>query len=315
MTDLPQAPLHVAFNIDAHYVQYCAVTMVSLLEHHRHRAVVFHIVAESLDGPQREQLRSLAGRYGAKVHYYAPKAGELDGFSIRKFSGRVSMATYYRCLLSDLLPESLDRVLYLDCDILVLDRLDEFYDLPLGDDVPVAAVEDIAADEHARYTLLEYPADDSYFNAGVLLVNLKWWREHGVGDACKQLYRANPSRFVFNDQDLLNCLFHATRRLVPLRWNMQDGFYRPLPKFAADWHKAHRAELRRPAILHFTNRKPWEYDNMHPLRRLYFDYLALTPWADEADKLRKTTPRLRRWLKLLPYALHLRKPKYIELPE
>lgn len=315
MTDLPQPPLQVAFNIDARYVQYCAVTMVSLLEHNKHRPVVFHIVAESLGEPQRRSLRELAGHYGATVCYYEPAAGALDGFSIRKFSGRVSMATYYRCLLSDLLPATVGRVLYLDCDILVLDRLDEFYDLPLDDVTPVAAVEDIAADERGRYTLLEYPAEDSYFNAGVLLINLEWWRRHAVGEACKSLYRANPSRFAFNDQDILNCLFHANRCLVPLRWNMQDGFYRPLPKFGMEWHAAHRAELLHPAILHFTNRKPWEYDNMHPLRRLYFDYLALTPWADRAARVHKPSWRLKRWIKLLPYSLRLRKKKYIELTE
>lgn len=305
--------IHIAFNIDGNYVRHCAVTMASLFANNPDEAFCLHIVTGGLADADERTLQELAGAHGSSVRFYVPAEGQLDGFTIRKFSDRISMATYYRCVLSDLLPDTLDRVIYLDCDILVLDAIRPFWEMPL-DDAGVAAVEDIGADDAPRYEVLCYPMADSYFNAGVLLVNLDYWRRHNVPQQCVDYYRAHPERIVYNDQDILNSLFHSCRRLTGIRWNMQDAFYRPLPKFDDAWRSAHEQDLLQPAILHFTNRKPWEYDNQHPLRHLYFRYQELTPWRG-THPLRSPLNRLRRFVRLLPFRLGLRRPKYISLPQ
>lgn len=306
--------IHVAFNIDHRYVPQCIVTMVSIMENNRNaRPLWFHIVEETLSEAQCELISGYAEKYGHRVSYYRPAADALEGFSIKRFSHRITMATYYRCLLSDLLPESLSRVLYLDCDILVLQPLDEFYDMPLGE-APVAAVADMACNETARYHTLKYPAADSYFNAGVLLVNLNYWRSHNVPEACARYYKAHPERILFNDQDLLNSLFHAEKKFVGIKWNMQDAFYRTRQKFDPVLHRHTEADILHPAILHFTNRKPWEWDNQHPLRHLYAHYEALSVAVCHPSLPTRLWHTLARAVKLLPYCLHLRSPKYITLP-
>lgn len=301
--------IHVAFNIDKAYVRFCAVTMASLLENNRGEAFAIHVLGRGLDAADERALRGAVPPCGdARLFFY--RAGEelLDGFSVKATHGRISLATYLRCFLADFLPRDVERVLYLDCDVLVLSSVRAFWETPMDEGVAVVAVEDVGAGDGARYDRMGYPRSDSYFNAGVMLVNLGYWRGHGVSRAAARLFREHPERIVFNDQDILNILFHRDKRLADIRWNMQDGFYRarraPAPP---------REALLRPAILHFTNRKPWEPDNQHPLRHLFFRYQDLTAWRG-LDPLAAPLGRVRRFFRLLPFRLRLRKPKYVSLP-
>lgn len=300
---------HIAFNIDSNYVRHCSVTMASIFKNNPGCAFTVHILADSLTACDREVLADLATRFGQSVSFHEPDRALLDGFAIRRFSKRITMATYFRCLLSDILPAGIDRVLYLDCDIVVLGDLRPLFETPL-EGVGVAAVADIGCDDAGRYEVLQYPAADGYFNAGVLMVNLDFWRRHGVPRRCVEYYHKYPERILFNDQDLLNSVLHGHKRLVDLRWNVQDGHYRASvpPERRAAW----RGALLEPVVLHYTNRKPWNYDSQHPLRGEYARYLDLTRWRGDYP-WRTAGSRLRRLARLLPFYLGLRKPKYVSL--
>ncbi len=304
-----QSPIHIAFNIDHNYVQYCAVTLLSAVKNRGGAALSFHVIANDLTQSDCDKLLSLVqDDPQCSLSFHRPDDGLLDGFRILKFKKRISLATYYRCFLSEILPEEVERVIYLDCDILVLRPLDEFFNLPLGNQ-PIAAVEDIASDDVARYSILAYPQEDSYFNAGVFLADLSLWRKENVSGQCVDYYREHPERIIYNDQDLLNSVFHNRKLLVPLKWNVQDAFYRPLKKLQNKSDEM-KQTLRTPTILHFTNKKPWNYDNFHPLRQLYFDYERQLPWKARRNALKFNALR---FAKKLPFLLHLRKEKYINL--
>ena len=303
--------IHIACNIDSNYVRHCAVTLVSLFENNKKEQFMVHVIADNLQESLQKTLENLCAQYQNHIAFYPPSLELLKGFEIRKFSKRISMATYYRCLLSDILPRDIERVLYLDCDIVVLGNIRPFYDTPIAD-VGVAAVEDIGCKEAQRYDILKYPMEYSYFNAGVLLVNLDYWRAHDIPKACADYFHKYPERILFNDQDLLNSLLCRHKTFVPLKWNMQDGFYRNTTALGEEWDKAHAEDLRHPVVLHYTNRKPWEYDSQHPLRDEYFKYLDLTPWKGERP-WHNPVNRLKRFFRLLPFYIGIRKPKYINL--
>lgn len=302
--------IHIAVNIDYQYVEHCAVTLVSAFVNNPGEAFTVHVIADRLPEPDRQLLDALCSQYQNEVVFHQPDMSMLSGFTIRKFSKRISLATYYRCILADILPVDVNRVLYLDCDIVVLDRLRPFWETDL-EGLGVAVVEDIGSDEASRYAVLHYPMELRYFNAGVLLINLEYWRQHNVTQACISYYRQYPERILFNDQDLLNSVLCHSRKYVDVRWNVQDGFYRrSLP---ADKRNEIGEALLRPAILHYTNRKPWSYDSQHPLRHEYDCYLALVPWRRRPAVMERAWNGLRRLCRLFPFYVGLRKPKYIRL--
>lgn len=151
--------IHIACNIDSNYVRHCAVTLVSVFENNKEESFTAHIIARDLSETEREILTRLAARYNNQVCFYEPDIKLLEGFTIRKFSKRISMATYYRCILSELIPADIDRLLYLDCDIVVLGDLRPYWNTPI-DHVGVAAVEDMGCREPERYEILKYPMED-----------------------------------------------------------------------------------------------------------------------------------------------------------
>lgn len=305
--------IHIACNIDANFMQHCAVTLVSLFENNNSADICVHIVAPSLSEENQQILRNLVASYGNDIRFYFPPEDLLSCFAIKKFGKRISMATYYRCMFSAILPDDVEKVLYLDCDIVVLGDISEFWNTDLSG-CGAACIEDIGKDEDERYERLHYDRSYSYFNAGVLLINLDYWREHKVDKQCVEYFQTYPERILFNDQDLLNVVLHKDKVFVPLKWNMQDGFYRyGIDKKVADWN-SFREELLHPVILHYTNKKPWNYDSMHPLRSEYYKYLDMTPWQGQRP-LSSLKKRVQWCMKRLPYVFRFRKPKYMDLGE
>ncbi len=303
--------IHIACNIDANFMQHCAVTLVSLFENNKSANICVHIVAPFLSEENQQLLHDLAAPYGNEIRFYFPPEDLLICFTIQKFSKRISMATYYRCMFSAILPSDVEKVLYLDCDIVVLGDISVFWNTDLSG-IGAACIEDIGKDEDERYGRLHYDRSYSYFNAGVLLINLDYWRKHKVDEQCVEYFRKYPERIHFNDQDLLNVVLCEDKVFVPLKWNMQDGFYRyGIDKKVADWD-AFREELLHPVILHYTNKKPWNYDSMHPLRNEYYKYLDMTPWKGQRP-LSSLKNRVQWYMKRLPYILGFRKPKYVGL--
>lgn len=306
--------LHLACNIDHRYVRHCAVTLASAFANNADLPITAHIVGRGLTAPDREALDKVARQWPDKhICYYVPAPDLLDGFTIRATHGRITLATYYRCFLAELLPADIDRVIYLDCDLLVLQPLEQLWETPLHGSW-VGAVVDTGYNETERYRRLGYPQSDSYFNAGVLLIDLAAWRTEGMGQRCCDYYNSHLDTIVYNDQDVLNGLLHDKRREIEVKWNVQDGFYRRRHSLPPTWQADHAEALRHPAILHYTNRKPWDYDSQHPLRRLYFDYLDLTPWRGQRP-WHNPLNWLKRTVKLLPFRLRLRKPRYIRLSD
>lgn len=299
--------IHVAVNIDSRYVRFCAVTLVSIFENNKGEQFFIHVLCSTLTADEKKLITDLVDTYHSKVAFYEPNEELLRGFAIRKFSKRISLATYYRCFLAAILPAEVNRVIYLDCDILVLGALRPLWEEPL-DGLGVAVVRDTAANDVRRYEVLQYSASYSYFNAGVFLANLDFWRSEDITMQSVTLYHDYPERIIYNDQDILNILFCKQKKEVSAVWNMQDGFYRT---YRTDGMEISTEELKHPVVLHFTNRKPWEYDNQHPLRHLFFNYQDLTPWKGFSPF--SFLGRLKRFLRLFPFYVHLRKPKYIRI--
>lgn len=296
--------IHIAFNIDHAYVRYCSVTLVSICRNNASNHIVAHILSRGLTADDKRVMQGIVSEYDAELCFYEPDEGLLEGFRIHASGSHISLVTYYRCMLADYLPMDLHRVIYLDSDILVIGSLEDFWQLPMRG-APVVAVEDAAADDVLRYETLCYPNKDSYFNAGVLLIDLDWWRANNVGQKCIAYYRKYPERIKFNDQDLLNSLFHGHVCWASLRYNAQEGFYRQ----RYTHYEEHKDALEHPIVVHYTNRKPWDWDSTHPMRQLFFQYQNYTPWKGK-KLLHNPFYLIARWIKLLPYNLHLRKKRY-----
>lgn len=275
--------LEIVCCFDNTFIRHAAVMLVSLLENNRKVKINIHAIVDSLILIEKEKLTNLVHSYNAKINYYEltnENLAYIDSFPLNR-KAHVSKATYFRLMMSNILPTNIKKVLYLDCDVIVQDELQSLY-IENIEDYALAACKELIVN-NPNSVRLGLPDLSNYFCAGIMLINLDYWRKNRVPDRAFNFLSSYPERIQWWDQDALNgCLFNEWKCLHP-RYNCDptmyfyNGWINYDKQFVNEWLDA----VRNPAIIHYlTAAKPWMSLCVHPLKNLYFKYLRMTPWAN-----------------------------------
>jgi lipopolysaccharide biosynthesis glycosyltransferase len=273
-------PIHVAIATDAGFAMQTATLLASMRTHGDDDYIV-HVLHDGLDTDLRRRITSSRGD-DDRVQVDWVDARSQQFAAVRADAG-VSPAVFFRLRMAEVLPD-LDRVVYLDADIIVLDSLRELWDMPLDDAQLVAAVRDVGFPSFAGiipWRELDAPPDAPYFNSGMLVLSLDRWRASDVGGRALDL--ATRYTFRLRDQCALNVVCLDGWRRLPARWNVQRGHFRlDGPPWALEGVESMVGARDRPAVMHFCNprwNRPWLAECDHPYRDEWFATLAQTPWA------------------------------------
>ncbi len=214
-----------------------------------------------------------------------------------------SLSTFARIYMGEYLPHHVEDLLYLDCDTLVRADLSQLWEMDFQGKA-VLAVSDICF--YFRFSPLaklgiegfSELAELPYFNAGMMRVDLKRWRELGIQNKALELIaRFGPQLRNF-DQDALNWALRGQWQEISHRWN-----YLYMISFFPDLsiHQNLKNEFKswkdNPAIVHFIYKiKPWDLDYYGPFKAEY-----LANWSlcnDESKNVTlKTATGIKSWVK------------------
>ncbi len=216
-------------------------------------------------------------------------------------SHHITQTAYYRLFAAKLLPEYIDKVIYLDSDVLVQDDLTDLWNYELNNNYCLA-VPDIACPyvdartANANYRKscpylaalspipnwqqLGLDGDQHYFNSGVMVLNLARWRDEQIETKLLACLQENEKFVWCWDQYALNVVFAGQWGQLPLRWNQGAHVFEYPDVSCAPVDEQQFIEMRdNPAIIHYTTEwKPWQYRPFHPLREKFFEYLDRTAW-------------------------------------
>jgi lipopolysaccharide biosynthesis glycosyltransferase len=247
--------------------------VVSMLMRARPPAAPIDIVLIDVDlsNADRRRIGVFADKYLAHPIRLVPfDARLLDGCPN---VGHLSKAAYARLLLPELLPE-LDRVLYLDADLLIYGDVRELWQTDTGDKV-LAAVPDPGFDSIGDTSTLGYATGDLHdssdrcFNSGVMLMELDRCRNIRLTRRCLEFVRKHAAHLHLADQDALNAVCSG-------RYHALDGSWNYLARVGDLWRRCNLSEdqprdkagprsHRRPNILHLASAlKPWNAGPRHP---------------------------------------------------
>lgn len=169
------------------------------------------------------------------------------------------------------------RVLYLDCDIIVVGNIQPLWETAL-DNFLLAAV-DIPGSTRGIENL-NLRKEDRYFNSGVMLINLEQWRNVDALGTVLAYVAKNIDRLRDPDQDALNACFYSCWKCLDYKWNATSPFFfgpSTLPLSASEI----KAVRRHVCIIHFNGwLKPWYYVCNHPRKYEYSKYIKMTAWAN-----------------------------------
>ena len=193
--------------------------MQSICVNNANTEIIIHIICdESITAKDKEDLKSVvANSQNKQVFFYV-----VDGTKFCDLpaldDAAVTQAAYYRLELARLLPLSIDKVLYLDGDIIVRKCLDELWNTDISN-FAVAVVTDFLEQSHEEENYLKVERKCGYFNSGVMLVNLKYWREHNLREDYYRFIQNHPERIRYWDQDVLNYVLNEQKLKLPIKYN------------------------------------------------------------------------------------------------
>jgi lipopolysaccharide biosynthesis glycosyltransferase len=317
--------IHILVGSDNNYLPILGVMLESLMRTNIESRITVHLLL-NLAETDASLLARLEAQLSANANCsvdYVDVAGDFAA-NFSKGYGYVK-AAYYRLLAPWLLPE-LDKVLYLDCDIIVNDDLRELYALELGDNLVAAARDALIigrvytqVDNIKEYlTYLDIKHVNGYFNSGVLLMNLAQFRRERLAD--RMIGFALRHECMFVDQDVLNSICQGRVLYFDARWNsICDGVSKPYPQFApTETYRDYIASVTNPGIIHYAWTKPWLDISAHE-SEAWWTTARETPWYEQLlqrliarhddkdgrrtaterphafERLQKTLDELRKW--------------------
>jgi lipopolysaccharide biosynthesis glycosyltransferase len=188
------------------------------------------------------------------------------------------LTTYRKLTVAEWTPAELYRVIWLDCDLLMLEDISNLWRTELGDQLAWAVQDPRVPLASSRFGVagwreLGIAAEAKYFNAGVMVIDLAGWREHGVCGRALEYLREYRDRVYFWDQEALNAVLSGRWGQLDPRWNRHPSLER-VPGQGS-------AAAGPPGVAHFSGHlKPWNLSLGSASRRLYQDYLGRTAWSD-----------------------------------
>ena len=311
--------IQIALCTDNNYAMPAGVMMYSVCVHTP--GVSFNvIVPEDFSEENRAKLRRVTEPFDAAVDFIVIPENLADGFPVGREDQpeHISIAAYYRLFLGRLLSPEIDKVIYLDCDLICLSSLEELWAVDLKG-APLACVPEIQRPWQHPQLRLGYDESIPYFNSGVLLINLDYWRRNGVESRFMDFLATSREKIQFHDQDILNWAFHDSALFLPPRFNAMDFlFHKGLADcdFPFPVEDAEQARTN-PVIVHFTYKhKPWIKGGSHTYRKAFLDFKSKTPWKGQRLIMRKSDTFKGKVADLLVFfGLYRYHDDYIVIPE
>lgn len=243
---------NIAITTDRNYTIYAAVMLHSFFLNNKPSDYVIHIIVDFRNHFYKIPLLYILRKHQANFKFYFISEKDIHYSEDLIITDHISIATYFRLFLSSILND-VNKALFLDCDMIVDGNVEELYAIDINDYSLAAVTDNIESRIHAL------GLNHNYFNAGVMLLNLSYFREHQLESKFSSFIKNHSDKIQFWDQDVLNATTGNERLEINNKWNCLTQNY---------------TDKNTPAIIHYAGyHKPWNGFCEHPLSDRYFYYL------------------------------------------
>ena len=295
--------MNILLCTDNIYAMPTGVLMHSISDHDKD--VKYYVfVDDAFSELNRQRFTDIANYYGSEITFYTISKEQTENMPVKREDqpGYITKSAYNRLFAASMLPKDVEKIIYLDGDIVVRKSLRPLWDTDI-DGYAVGVVNDMHELKHIQSMRLPYDMKDGYFNSGVLLINVKYWREHNCMALFDEITEKHQEILTLHDQDVLNIAFHDKKKWLPVTYNMQNGF---LYKNQKLWSVPEIEEdlnvmKHDPAVVHFSTwDKPWKLECFHPYCKDWRKYFFRSVWKKEKLIGEEENPtlkrRVRNWL-------------------
>lgn len=285
--------MNVVYYSSDFFSEMCGVAIQSLCQNNVcEDQITVYVAEDKISEKNKKRLKSITDQYQRKIVFIRIPSQEEVYPNVKINLGR----TYARMALGEILPDSVDRVLSLDSDTIVLDSLSEMYNTVFSENEYVGGVYDCVGSA-IQNGVLHANKSMKYCNAGMFLIDLTKWRKLRVGqqlvDAVEKHVDGKHTMY-FLEQDLMNLVFDEHLKCIHPRYNMLTSIYlfeyEEIIKMKKPVTYYSKEEVRfgkeHPALVHATTcfyvrKRMWVEGSDHPYRKFYQQYREKTGWGNE----------------------------------
>ncbi|WP_249872396.1 glycosyltransferase family 8 protein [Oceanobacillus saliphilus] len=262
--------MNILVTLNSNYINPLKVMLKSLFMNHENEAFSIYLLHSSLKEEELSTIKEYVEENGHQLNEITIKR---DYFADAPVVKHYSKEMYYRLLAFKFLPSDLDRILYLDPDIMIINDIRRLYDIDLGNKLFAAAYHDRASVKEINKLRLKEYEIEAYYNSGVLLMNLKLQREKINEQEIFTFVEDNKKKLILPDQDILNGLYSKHIQNIDEIFFNYDArfyhFYKLTSKNKVDMNYV----IKNTSIIHFCGKKkPWHKNYSGKFHSLYKHY-------------------------------------------
>lgn len=272
--------MNIATALNKKYIRYTVVMLTSLCVNNPVH-IDAYILNSELEAEDFAKIRNALSNYDISVIPINISAERFDDKLPKDDQWSIEM--YYRLLMGEVIPESVERILYLDVDLIINKSIEAFYNVDF-DGYEIIATDDRSGNndpssygaKHNEMFKEAYANGYRYFNSGVMLMNLKRLRKEYSFQTYLDAIEEWNYEMDAPDQDILNWVHWKKIGYVDCK--VYDYFSRIAHRNKVTYKDA----KEKIAIIHYSGSKPWDFNNFHfDIEKIWWEYAKLTPFYEE----------------------------------
>lgn len=279
---------YVVYACDDNYAMQTGVSIFSLLQNNKMSRFFIYLFSDNISAENIEKIEAMVDSFGQEI--VVKDLPDLDALATVKLNVNIwAKSAYLRLFFTELLPSNVEKVLWLDSDTLIMRDISEMWNINI-DGYACAGVLDAISDAKK---LNGFKRNESYINTGVLLINLKLWREEAIYALIHNEIIRRRGNSIDVDQSYLNCVLKKRKKILSPKYNFMMYFFDALSDYQkylteSDYreneiyseHELSEA-LSHIAIIHFATKpgvRPWFKNASLPFSDVWQKYLKESPW-------------------------------------
>ena len=214
--------MNIVFTSDNNFVRQMSAAIISILENNKDEQIKIYILSKGIEKANQDCLLQMVKDYDQEM--FVIELGDVHQYFETKIdTGGWNDIVLSRLFLDRILPRDVERVIYLDGDVIVRHSLKSLWNTDLKGCILGMVMEPTTKKE--RKELLGIPQNGNYYNAGVLLIDLKRWHQRNAGERIVNFFKSHGGQLFANDQDAINGELKDEIYPLDLTYNYCNTYY------------------------------------------------------------------------------------------
>ncbi|WP_210465992.1 glycosyltransferase family 8 protein [Rufibacter roseolus] len=266
-------PISIVVVSDDHYVILLAALIKSIEVNHTSKEPLhFYVIEDGVKDKTKRKLQASVNTETTTLFWIPMEDAAPSGIELPLDKSSWPLNIYMRLFISYFLPQNVERAIYLDVDMIVQKDISLLWNIDIQDKIIAAVTDSRIRTIDCRwggvvnYKELNLQGSAKYFNTGLLMIDIKKWKDADITSKVLECIKVNKDFANFPDQYGLNVLLAD-------HWLELDGL----------WNYFAEGDHTDPNIIHFMSTKPIykSYNYNHHYQELFYHYLSQTPWNGE----------------------------------